>query len=264
MKMKKYYRFLSMIMVLAVSVTFAFAQDSQSTSAIDESTKNADGSYSSTKFDEAQRPEDSYLAKFHAIDVVNKLMKQNLDSIYLLKVIVTNYSDKGWKGDYDKVYTGYKRGMELYYKRNIIYSRVEFETNKKDIGDLLKKIIVEYKKDTQAMLNECADKILLLHLDATTHSDPNKSEELYNNQLRLQIAYGQFDDALNSEINHYNEGAIYHYRVSKSYAIKIMESLSKPEDRDSLHDKLKVHKADNLNRIYETAKAKQAEQAPKQ
>jgi hypothetical protein len=241
-------------MILSVAVSFAIAQDTQSTSAIDESTRNADGTYTSSKYDEADRPEDSYLAKFHAIDVVNKLMKTNLDKIYLLKVIVTNFSDKGWKGDYDKVYTGYKRGMELYYKRNVIYSRVEFETNKKDIGDLMKKILVEYKKETQAMLNECADKILLLHLDATTHSDPNKSEELFKNQLRLQIAYGQFDDALSAEMNHYYDGAIYHLRVSKSYSIRIMEELSKPEDRESLASKLKVHKADNLNRIYEPAK----------
>ncbi|HOO72364.1 MAG TPA: hypothetical protein PK926_11435 [Spirochaetota bacterium] len=260
MKMKKFYRVLSVLMILSVAVTFAFAQE-KSTSAIDESTKNADGTYSSSKYDEAQRPEDSYLAKFHAIDVVGKLMKKNLDQIYLLKVIVTNFSDKGWKGDYDKVYTGYKRGMELYYKRNIIYSRVEFETNKKDIDDLLKKILVEYKKETQSMLNECADKILLLHLDATTHSDPNKSEELYTNQLRLQIAYGQFDDALSAEVDHYNDGAIYHYRVAKTYAIKILEELSKPEERDSLSDKLKVHKADNLNRIYEPAKGQKSQAA---
>lgn len=259
MKMKKYFRLLSVAMILSLAVSFAFAQEEKSTGVIDESTRRADGSYSSTKFDEAQRPEDSYLAKFHAIDVVNRLMKKNLEQLYMIKVIVTNFSDKGWKADYDKLYTGYKRGMELYYKRNLIYARVEFETNKKEIADLLKKIIVEYKKDTQAMLNDCADKVLMLHLDATTFADPNKSEELYNNQLRLQIAYGQFDDALSAELNHYLDGSIYHYRVAKSYAIKIMEALAKPDERDSLQDKLKVHKADNLNRIYAPAGGQQAQ-----
>ena len=192
-------------------------------------------------------------------------MKKNLEQIYLLKVIVTNFSDKGWKEEYDKVYSGYKRGMELYYKRNIIYSRVEFETNKKDIGDLMKKIISEYAKQTQSMLNECADKILMLHLDARTHSDPNKHEELFKNQLRLQIAYGQFDDALSSEIEHYYEGSIYHFRIAKTYAIKILEDLAKPEEQESVANQYKVHKADNLNRIYETAQAKsQGSQETKQ
>lgn len=254
--MKKFRKVMSLFIVLCFTVGIAMAQEKDSsTGAINESKRNPDGTYSSTKFDEAQRPEDSYLAKFHAIDVVNYLMKKNLEQIYLLKVIVSNFADKGWKGEYDKVYTGYKRGMELYYKRNIIYARVEFETNKKDIGDLFKKIIAEYAKETQTMLNECADKILMLHLDQKTHSDPNKAEELFKNQLRLQIAYGQFDDALNAEIERYYDGSIYHFRVAKTYGIKILEGLAKPEEQESLSNSYKVHKADNLNRIYETAKA---------
>jgi len=244
------------ISLLLLAICFIFSSivtAQEEKKAIDESTQNPDGSYSTDKFDEATRPEDSYLAKLHAIEVVNKLMKKNLEQIYLLKVIVSNFPDNNWQGEYDKAYQGYKRAMELYYKRNIIYSRVEFETNKKAIKDLMKKILVEYKKQTQNMLNECADRILLLHLDARTRSDPSKNRELRKNQLRLQIAYGQFDDALNSEIENYLDGAIYHYRVSKSYAIKILEDLTKPEEQENIKQKFKLnyHKADNLNRIFE-------------
>jgi len=99
------------------------------------------------------------------------------------------------------------------------------------------------------MLTECAEKIMAMHLNSTTHSDPDKKKALFLNQMRLKIAYGQFDDAINSTINHNYETAVYHYRVSKTYAIKILEQLSKPDERENLVKKYKVHKADNLNRI---------------
>ncbi|PKL41090.1 MAG: hypothetical protein CVV44_00180 [Spirochaetae bacterium HGW-Spirochaetae-1] len=250
MKMRKMLKVFSLILITVFAVsTLVSGQEEKK----EDVSMNADGTYSSTKYNEAERPEDSYLAKFHAQDVVAKLMKKNLDQIYLLKVIVSNFKDKGWEEEYKKCYAGYKKAMDLYYKRNIIYSRVEFENNKKDISDLLKKITDEYKKDTQTMLNDCADKILLLHLDEKTRSDPNKNRELHLNQMRLRISYGQFDDALSSSIDKNYETAVYHYRVSKTYAIKIIEELATPNETQGVKDKYKIHKADNLNRIFETS-----------
>jgi hypothetical protein len=258
MKMVKFSKILSLLILISFVASVGYTQSSGVTG---ESQKNPDGTYSSSKFDEAQRPEDSYLARFHAQDVVYKLMKQNLEQIYTLKVIAENFSDKGWKGDYDKVYSGYKRAMELYYKRNLVYARVEFESNRKDINDLLVKMIQEYKAQVQEMLNECADKVLILHLDATTRNDPNKSDALFTNQLRLQVAYGQFDDAIQAEIHHYNYGAIGHYRSAKAYAIAILEALAKPDEQSSVAEKYKVHKADILNRIYNISKSSGSSEA---
>ena len=64
-------------------------------------------------FNQAEKPDESYLAKFHAQDVVGKLVTQNLEQIYLLNVIVANF-DKGWKDDYTKIYDEYKnKGFEV-------------------------------------------------------------------------------------------------------------------------------------------------------
>lgn len=250
MKTGKVIKGLSLVMLTAfVASSMAFAQTD--TAKKKEVIKNPDGSYSSTKYNEAERPEDSYLAKFHAHDVAQKLMKKNLEQIYLLKVVVTNFKDKGWESDYKKCYEGYKKAMEFYYQRNIIYARVEFENNKKDITDLLTKIIAVYKKETAAMLEICVDKIMMLHLQETTRSDPNKNRELHHNQMRLRVSYGQMDDARRSIIDRNLETALYHYRVAKTYAIKIIEDLSPPNEAQSIKDKYKVHKADNLNRIFE-------------
>ena len=82
-----------------------------------------------------------------------------------------------------------------------------------------------------------------------TRSDPNKNRELFHNQMRLKISYAQMDDARASRIARNPEVALYHYRVAKTYAIKIIEALSDPKDADANKQKYDVHKADNLNRI---------------
>ncbi len=243
------------ILITMISSTLALAQETSDDKKTNEPVRQPDGSYRSADYDEATRPDDSYLAKFHAIEVVNKLMKKNLDEIYMLKVIVTNFPGKGWENEYKTIYDKYKEAMNLYYKRNIIYARVKLEENQKQINELLKKIIDDYKKETEDLLSKCAEEVLKLHLGATTRTDPNKLDALHSNHSKLRIAYGQYDDAARSEIENYFTGAIFHLRVAKSYGIKILENLAtSEEDRKKISESYKTHKADNMNRIYDTSK----------
>ena len=133
MKLKGIVKGLSLFVVISfILTTLAIGQEDTKTTSNRDSKKNSDGTYTSNKYDEADRPDDSYLAKFHARDIVVKLIKKNLEQIYLLKIIVSNFQDKGWKGDYDKIYEGYKNSLQDYYQRNFIYSRVKLEKNRKD------------------------------------------------------------------------------------------------------------------------------------
>ncbi len=271
----KIRKILSLAIIISVAMTsLAFAdgkgllgEENESDPKIKELKKNL-----------SEKPEESYLAKFHSIDIVNKLLKKNLDQIYLLKVIVSNFhgetaaakgEGKEWEKDYVQVYQEYKNAMERYYKRDIIYSRVQFEENQENIQNFLKKIGKEFARDAETMLGVCAKKIMLLHLDAETRSNPDKNKELHNNQMRLRIAYGQFDDANLAYIDHNYEAAIYHLRVSKTYAIKILEDIVATkaindekddakkrkmiaDEQKKIKEKYKLHKADNLNRIHES------------
>ena len=261
MNFKRAASIISLAIFLSLSfMPFAIAQEASGSADKSDKTRNVDPS---KEYPSSEMPEDSYLARFHAIDVAEKLIARNLEQIYLLNVIVQNFDKDGgkkWKADYDEVYAGYKKAMEYYYKRNIIYARVELENNREKIRGLMKKMADVYLVDTQNMLNKCADRILLLHLDAKTKSDPNKNNQLFQNQLRLHISYGQFDDANSCYTDNNFEGSIYHLRVAKSYAIKILEELVEVNDgdtQDSIQKKVdavkaeyKFHKADNLNRIY--------------
>ena len=231
-------------------LTALWAQDGSK----DEPVRNPDGSYSTSKYNEAERPDDSYLAKFEAQDVVDKLMKKNLDNIQLIKVISTNFSDKGWSGDYEKCLEGYKKAIAYYYQRNMVYARKELESNTKNIKALLKKMAEEYEKDSKTILDECITVILTLHFNERVKADPAKSKELVDNQIRLRIGFGQLDDGSFSSMTMNYETAIYHFRMAKAYGIKILEETAKPEERDSVKTKYQVQIADNMNRIFDKSK----------
>ncbi len=251
---KKYRR--TLLVVASLILAFTISGFSQEANELDP--KGSDNI--NENFNQAEKPDDSYLAKFHANDVVSKLVKKNLDQIYLLNVIVTNFDKYGWKGDYDKIYDEYKRAIELYYKRDTIFARVWFERNQKSISDLMKKMSEQYRKDTQDILDKCHKEIVDLHLNQKTRSDPNKHKELLQNQMRLRIAYGQMDDAENEYIARNYEQSLYHFRVAKSYGIRILETVAYTDESEAKPEGLKIKdiketykkdKADNRNRIYE-------------
>ena len=206
-----------------------------------------------------QRPEEDYLARFKGIEVSEKLMDENLQNIYILKVIVSNFKEQGWDKEYNDIYDEYKKAVAKYYKRQVIYSRLELEKNKKHISDLFKKIVVVYNDQAQTMLEECADKILNFSLDEKNKYDPNRSRVLFQNMMRLWIAYGQTDDSDSSVLDNQFKNAVYHLRIAKSYAVNILEDLS-PEGENK--DKYRVHKADNMNRILNSETAKSTSPGP--
>jgi hypothetical protein len=252
MKTRSYIKVMSLMIISVFAVSLVFAQDKGGEKK-EEIKKLPDGSYRTNdpNINEGNRPEDNYLAKFHAQEVVEKLMKKNIDEIYLLKVLKDNNSGKSdWNTKYTEIYNGYKDAMEVYYKRNMIYARDKLEKNQIQIRDLFKLIIADYKKQCEDLLNECASKVMLLHLDASARVDPDRSDQLSTNHLRLKVAYGQLDDAQNSEMEKYFVGAIYHLRVARAYGISILEDTAKDDaEKKSIADKYKTAKADNLNRV---------------
>jgi hypothetical protein len=210
---------------------------------------------------------DFYLERFAAVESVERLMKDNLEQIYLLKVIVANFPEAGWKEDYNKLYETYKNGLQNYYRRKVIGAQKELEKNRKEINDLFQKATIKYKKDTDEMLDVCAKSILIVSLNKLTRYDPDKNKQLMDNVMRLRVAYGKTDDAYEAEVNHKYMYSVYHYRVAKTYAIAIMDDLineamirkdfQEPDEEKAIRDlvskknsfDLPTHRADNLNKI---------------
>ena len=211
--------------------------------------------------------EDNYLERFTAIETVERLMKENIEQIYLLRVIVTNFPESGWKADYDKLYETYKNGLQDYYKRRVISSQKSLLENKKQISELFKKANEKYRKDSEDMLDVCAKSVLIVSLNKLTRYDPDKHRQLNDNVMRLRVGYGQTDDAYEATVNHKYIYSIYHYRMAKAYAIAIMEDLINEEmirkdfqeadEQKAIQElvskkngfDIPTHKADNQNRI---------------
>ncbi len=210
---------------------------------------------------------DFYLERFTAVSTVERLMKDNLEQIYLLKVMVANFNESGWKEDYNKIYDTYKDGLQKYYQRKVIGAQKKLEENRKQISDLLGKATIKYKDDTDKMLDVCAKSILIVSLNKLTRYDPDKNKQLNHNTMRLRVAYGQTDDAYNATVDHKYMYAIYHYRAAKTYAIAIMDDLinetmvrkdfQDPDEEKAIRDlisqkngfDLVTHRADNLNKV---------------
>jgi hypothetical protein len=251
MTMKKYVKVMSLVIISAFVASLVVAQE-KTTTKDDGIVKKADGSYRSKDYDESTRPEDDYLAKFHALEVVEDLMKRNMDELQLLQVLILNNSGKSdWNTKYQELNNGYKDGLEQYYKRNLIYARDKLDKNQAGIRELFKLIIADYTKQVEDLLNEAASKVLQLHMDAATRVNPDKQTQLQTNHIRLRVAYGQLDDSQKANSEKYLPGSVYHLRVARAYGIAILEDLSKDEnEKKSVHDKYKVMKADNLNRVY--------------
>ncbi len=215
-----------------------------------------------TQYSTADRPEDNYLARFHALDKIYKLEKENLDLIFTLNVIKENFKgeESEWEQQYEDVFDGYKTAMDYYYRRKIIYAAVKLEENKKHINELYKLISDKYREDALTMLNLCADNILQLSLQASTASNPNSNKKLFNQITRLRVAYGQMDDAEEARVKRLYNTSVQHYRVAKAYAIAILEDIN-PEEYMGQYQ---VHKADNLNRIYDNQETTASEVVDRQ
>jgi hypothetical protein len=245
------FKVLSIVLILTIAVSL-LAQEDAAAPANNAPASDA-GSVSETQLDPASqystadRPEDNYLARFHALEKIYVLEKDNLDKIFTLNVIKENFKDEygDWNTEYEKVYEQYKDAMDLYYRREIIYAAVKLEENKKHINELYKLMSDQYKQDTLDMLNLCADNILELSLRASTASNPNSNKKLFNQITRLRVAYGQLDDAEVARVKRHYDVSVLHYRVAKSYAIAILEDIN-PDEYIGQYQK---HKADNKNRI---------------
>ena len=210
---------------------------------------------------------DFYLERFAAVEAVERLMKDNLEQIYLLKVIVANFPEASWKEDYNKLYETYKNGLQNYYRRKVIGAQKDLEKNRKEISELFQKATVKYKKDTDEMLDVCAKSVLIVSLNKLTRYDPDKNKQLMDNVMRLRVAYGQTDDAYEAGVNHKHMYAVYHFRVAKTYAIAIMDDLinetmirkdfAEADEQKAIQElvskknsfDLPTHRADNLNKI---------------
>jgi len=254
MNFNKSKKLIAVFLVTLFAAMVAFAQEQEKKE--QDVVKNRDGTYQTTRFDEAERPDDSYLQKDHAFDIVPYQQRRNIEYLYRLKIITTNFPQDGWADEYQKAYEGYKKAMQYYYRKNYIYARLDFDLNYKELQELMRKVAEFYREQLTEMIDECVDLVLEAHMDETRRSDPEKNLALFKAQNRLRIAYNILDEADTMILDKHYHPAVIQLRMSKAYCVRMLEDFARPSQLDEVKAKYKIIKADNLNRIYKEAPEK--------
>ena len=133
---------------------------------------------------------------------------------------------------------------------DILGARKLLEKNRKDIIETLKSISIQYKKDSQIILDTCTSEIAKMKLTADEAPTPEKHEKLVKNTDRMNIAFQEFASAIKSTEEKRYRSSINHYRASKKHAIIILQNLAAPEKKKQIIDRYKIHIVDNRQGIF--------------
>ena len=188
----------------------------------------------------------NYLEKFHAHNTVKKLTIKNLKSLNFINVISKNF---GYI-DGDKLRKEYITAKMLLLKKDIIGAKKTLLKNEKEINNALHFLSLKYKKDTNKILNESVNQLSLIKLDVYINNDTKKMNLFKKNQLRIEVAYINFKNAEKAFQDRNFKNSINLYRAAKKHAINIMKDLAKPNKKEEIAEKYKIHIVDNRQEIF--------------
>ncbi|MBN2040780.1 MAG: hypothetical protein JW864_12115 [Spirochaetes bacterium] len=184
--------------------------------------------------------------KFRAQTTVNKLTKENLKKINLIEIISKNFG----YNSYHKLKKDYWRARILVSQKKILEAKDLLELNLVEINETMRIISKDYENATQAMIDECIDKINELKFTSEMNPNVENNRKLAENLKRIKLANQQFDNAYSSYINLDYVPCITLYRNAKRHAINILQDLAEPQDRNRITDKFKIHIVDNRNEVF--------------
>lgn len=188
----------------------------------------------------------TYLDKFHAHQVVRKLIKKNIKDIEFIEIIVKNF---GYIDNY-KLRKDYWKANLLVTAGEIIKAKTLFEKNRTDINNSLKIISTHYKKDTLKILEECIIRLSSMKIDTYNNDNSDKKDKLIKNQKRIKLAYEELKNAKHSFSKNQFKNSINLYRLVKKHAITVLKDISTKSEQRKVFNKYKIHIVDNQHEIY--------------
>jgi uncharacterized protein YeeX (DUF496 family) len=170
MKVKNIVGFIVFMFLAGILVSYpVYSQQAQTTT---EQPKAAAQQPGKEGYDPAKDPDsrmlrtDNYLQRFKAVESIDGLMKDNLERIYLLKVITSNFDVADWKQGYQNVYKQYRDGLQNFYQRRVITATNILEENR-NLFLSLKEVSEQYKKTPKRCLTWCKA-VLIVSLNKLT------------------------------------------------------------------------------------------------
>ncbi|HRP68613.1 MAG TPA: hypothetical protein PLY93_03700, partial [Turneriella sp.] len=181
-----------------------------------------------------------YLDLVYARERALKLKEMNLRDIQLLNSIGNALPEAYDKAGATKVGDEYKEGLKQIYRIDYAAAEKTLSTNRESIAKAMEKASEVYRTKTADLLNESADRMADIELQAENTGSADAVRLMgvvQDNQHRLSVGYQQLTLAATAEKRrHYNE-ALIHYRLARLHAIYLKLAFAKDDaERKALRE----------------------------
>jgi len=174
----------------------------------------------------------TYLDVVHSREKAMKLKEENMHDIQLLNLLATAMPEAVNKSDIDKIATEYKDGLKQIYRMEYVGAEKTLRANRDSIWVAMGKACEAYRKKTGEMLNESADRMADLDMQAENSGSADSIRMagiVQKNTHRLSVGYQQLTLAsLAEKHRRYNE-ALSHYRLARLHSIYLKIELAKDD-----------------------------------
>lgn len=191
--------------------------------------------------DKSGAREVTYLDLVHSREKAMKLKDDNMRDIQLLNALGASLPEAVDKGASDQIATEYKDALKLIYRMEFVGAEKTLRTNRENIATAMGKASEIFRKKTTEMLNQSADRMADLDMQA---ENTGSSESIrmagivQKNQHRLTVGYQQLSSASTAERHRRYAEALSHYRLARLHAIYLQIELAKDEnEKNSLRAK---------------------------
>lgn len=186
-----------------------------------------------TEGDKSGAKEVTYLDLVHAREKSLKLKDDNMRDIQLLNALGNSLPEAIDKGESEKISTEYKDALKLIYKMEYVGAEKTLRTNRENIAAAMGKASEIFRKKTTEMLNQSADRMADLDMQAenTGSADSIRMAGIVQkNQHRLTVGYQQLTQASNAEKHRRYAEALAHYRLARLHSIYLKIELAKDDN----------------------------------
>lgn len=187
----------------------------------------------STEADKSGARDVTYLDLVHSREKALKLKGDNMRDIQLLNTLGASVPEAYDKGESDKIATEYKEGVKQIYRLEYVGAAKTLRTNRENIGVAMGKASEIFRKKTTEMLNQSADRMADLDMQAENTGSVEAirmAGVVQKNQHRLSVGYQQLTLASNAEKHRRYAEALSHYRLARLHSIYLKIELAKDEN----------------------------------
>ncbi|MBV6493751.1 MAG: hypothetical protein LDLANPLL_01774 [Turneriella sp.] len=185
--------------------------------------------------------EATYLDLVYAREKAQKLKDMNMRDIQVLQNLANTFPEALDKGTFEKISNEYKEGLKLVYRMDYVAAEKTLRANRENIYSALEKASGVFRTKTGALLNECADRMADIEMqaeNAATAETVRLMGIVEENQHRLSVGYQQLNSAARAERQRRYPEALSYYRLSRLHAIHLKIALAKDDnEKKALREK---------------------------